>query len=237
MPYRVFRVPISNPEDAQEELNAFLRGNRIVHVRSDLVNDKGGAAYAFLVEYVHGGGKQKQKGGRVDYREVLPPEQFAVFARLREVRKRLAEEHGVPVYTVFTNEQLADIDRKPPTNAKDLSAVDGVGPARTEKFGTAILAVLRADPSASNASGGSLTQSYTGTTSVWDIKKRLGESEANTPFSCFAGTSTPTLPRSERRFWIRCTRASADTVSSRFTTPKSAVSARRHFQTASSITR
>jgi superfamily II DNA helicase RecQ len=147
MQYRVFRVPVGNPEETQEELNAFLRGNRIVHVRSDLVNDNAGSAYVFLVEYVQGNGKQKQKGGRVDYREVLPPEQFAVFARLRDARKRLSEEHGIPVYAVFTNEQLAAIARKPPANASDLAAVDGVGPAKTEKFGTAILGVLQENAS------------------------------------------------------------------------------------------
>lgn len=38
--------------------------------------------------------------------EILPPEQFAVFARLRDVRKRLAEVHGIPVYAVLTNEQF-----------------------------------------------------------------------------------------------------------------------------------
>lgn len=148
MQYKVFRVPVHNPEESQEELNAFLRGNRIVHVRSDIVTDSGGSAYAFLVEYVQGSGKQKQKSGRVDYREVLPPEQFTVFARLRDVRKRLAEEHGIPVYAVFTNEQLAAIVRKPPSNAADLAAVDGVGPGKTEKFGAAILAEIHATASA-----------------------------------------------------------------------------------------
>lgn len=142
MQYRLFRVPVDNPEETQEELNAFLRSHRIIHVSSDLVSENGGTTYVFLVEYVEGSSKRKQKVGRVDYREVLPPEQFATFARLRDVRKRLAEENGIPVYAVFTNEQLADIVRNPPSNATELAAVDGVGPSKTENFGPAILEEL-----------------------------------------------------------------------------------------------
>jgi hypothetical protein len=38
----------------------------------------------------------------VDYKEVLKPEEFEVFSRLREWRKGVAEKEGVPVYTVLT---------------------------------------------------------------------------------------------------------------------------------------
>ena len=48
------------------------------------------------------------KPPEVDYREVLKPEEFEMFSRLREWRKALAEKEGVPVYTLLTNEQLAN---------------------------------------------------------------------------------------------------------------------------------
>jgi hypothetical protein len=41
----------------------------------------------------------------VDYREVLKPEEFEVFSRLREWRKAVAEKEGIPVYAVLTNGQ------------------------------------------------------------------------------------------------------------------------------------
>ena len=50
------------------------------------------------------GGKQ-----RVDYKEVLSPADFALFAKLRDWRKATAEQEGIPVYAVLTNEQLAAI--------------------------------------------------------------------------------------------------------------------------------
>jgi ribonuclease D len=48
----------------------------------------------------------------VDYKEVLKPEEFEVFSRLRDWRKNVAEKEGVPVYAVLTNEQLAQMVQK-----------------------------------------------------------------------------------------------------------------------------
>ena len=42
----------------------------------------------------------------VDYKEVLKPEVFELFSYLRDERKRLAEQAGIPVYAVVTNAQL-----------------------------------------------------------------------------------------------------------------------------------
>jgi hypothetical protein len=37
----------------------------------------------------------------VDYKEVLKPEEFEVFSRLRDWRRSVAEKEGVPVYAVL----------------------------------------------------------------------------------------------------------------------------------------
>jgi superfamily II DNA helicase RecQ len=44
---------------------------------------------------------------RVDYKAILPAEEFAVFSRLRDLRKQLAQRESVPLYALFSNEQLA----------------------------------------------------------------------------------------------------------------------------------
>jgi hypothetical protein len=43
----------------------------------------------------------------VDYKEVMNEADFAVFSRLRDLRKVIAEKEAVPAYAIFTNEQLA----------------------------------------------------------------------------------------------------------------------------------
>jgi hypothetical protein len=55
---------------------------------------------------------------------------YALFDTLRGIRKDTAEKAGIPVYMVFTNEQLAAMVKKPPKSVKDLLAIPGVGEAR-----------------------------------------------------------------------------------------------------------
>ncbi|MEL3910416.1 MAG: HRDC domain-containing protein [Treponema sp.] len=53
-------------------------------------------------------------GSTPDYKEVLKPDVFELFSYLRDERKKLAEQAGIPVYAVVTNAQLAQIAEKKP---------------------------------------------------------------------------------------------------------------------------
>src|SRR4051794_14851410 len=94
----------------------------------------------------------------VDYRERLKPEDFAVFARLRDLRKEIAQAEAVPVYTVFTNEQLAQMVQMRATTRAALEQIAGVGDARIEKYGARVLEFLRrqwdGDGGGTDAQGG-----------------------------------------------------------------------------------
>jgi superfamily II DNA helicase RecQ len=79
---------------------------------------------------------------KIDYREVLAPDVFALFAKLREFRKRLAQEEGVPIYTVFTNEQLAQIAKNRIVTKSGLEKVDGIGGARLSRYGDTLIRFL-----------------------------------------------------------------------------------------------
>ena len=74
---------------------------------------------------------------------MLSQTDFALFARLRALRKQLAEREGVPAYALFTNEQLAEMVQRGVHNAAGLKEIDGVGDARIEKYGAAFLMVLK----------------------------------------------------------------------------------------------
>ncbi|MEJ2318447.1 MAG: ATP-dependent DNA helicase [Gemmatimonadales bacterium] len=66
-----------------------------------------------------------------------------MFQRLRALRKRLADERGVPAYIVFSDQALWDmIDRRPTTRSEMLD-VSGVGPAKLDQYGDAFLEALR----------------------------------------------------------------------------------------------
>ncbi|MEM1415567.1 MAG: ATP-dependent DNA helicase RecQ [Myxococcota bacterium] len=62
------------------------------------------------------------------------------FERLRAVRSELAKERGVPAYVVCTDRTLREIARRAPRDEEELLACKGMGPARVESFGAALLA-------------------------------------------------------------------------------------------------
>jgi ATP-dependent DNA helicase RecQ len=49
---------------------------------------------------------------------------------------------GRPAYTVFSNETLELLARCPPTDRRAFLAIKGLGPAKWERFGAALLAEL-----------------------------------------------------------------------------------------------
>ena len=101
-------------------MNAFLRSHRVLKVDRELVQRETASAWAVCVEYLEGSvsgvagprGSGRGEDKKIDYKAVLSEGAFAVFSLLRDLRKTLAEAEGVPIYAVFTNEQLAKAARK-----------------------------------------------------------------------------------------------------------------------------
>jgi len=123
----------------------------VLAVKKEFVAEGENSFWTFCVEYLEsapGGLGAGGLGGRpkVDYKEVLKPEEFQVFSRLREWRKGVAEQEGVPVYAVLTNEQLAQIIQKRVSSKTALKEIEGVGDARVEKYGDAVLERLVFNP-------------------------------------------------------------------------------------------
>lgn len=77
-----------------------------------------------------------------------PPTQEAehadneVGARLRAWRRTRAAADGVPAYVIFPNRTLAELAARQPTTPAELAAVPGFGPARLERYGPAVLALI-----------------------------------------------------------------------------------------------
>ncbi len=146
MRVKVFAIPALDPADAEREVNSFLAEHRVTSIDRQLVSDGSGTYWALCVSYVEGAsrGAPAAKKGKIDYREVLPPEEFKVYAELRRLRKELAERDGVPLYAVFTNEHLAAMVRQRIRTVQDLGRLPGVGPAKIAKYGAAFLERLAA---------------------------------------------------------------------------------------------
>ena len=66
-----------------------------------------------------------------------------LFDELRALRRRLADEQGVPAFVVFNDATLRALAAARPTNDRAMLAVSGVGPAKLEQYGADFLALIR----------------------------------------------------------------------------------------------
>lgn len=73
-----------------------------------------------------------------------------LFARLRELRKKLADERGVPAYIIFGDATLRQMARDYPVRVTELEGITGVGEKKRAEFGEtfvhAIAAFLQDNP-------------------------------------------------------------------------------------------
>jgi superfamily II DNA helicase RecQ len=145
MAYAFFHLSTDATADGAAALNTFLRTQRIVKVTRQWCEAGRDSGWAFCIEYLEGGvagAANENATAKVDYKTVLPPEQFEIFARLRALRKSLAEKEGQPVFAIFTNAQLAEISQKGCKTLSDLKEISGIGEARVAKCGSEVLAEL-----------------------------------------------------------------------------------------------
>ncbi|KEZ71450.1 ATP-dependent DNA helicase RecQ, partial [Pseudomonas syringae pv. syringae FF5] len=61
---------------------------------------------------------------------------------LRALRRKLAEEHGVPPYVIFPDSTLLEMLRSKPGSMAEMAKVSGVGARKLERYGEAFLEVL-----------------------------------------------------------------------------------------------
>jgi ATP-dependent DNA helicase RecQ len=65
-----------------------------------------------------------------------------LFDALREARRKLAADAGVPPYVIFHDSTLREIAARKPKSLNELSAVEGIGAVKLERYGEAMLAIL-----------------------------------------------------------------------------------------------
>src|SRR5262245_45641778 len=71
------------------------------------------------------------KRGAIECDEVL-------FERLRRLRRKLADERGVPAYIIFSDVSLREMARKHPINSSELRRISRVGEKKMKDFGEAV---------------------------------------------------------------------------------------------------
>lgn len=151
-----FTIPAFAADEQQAALNQFLTRHRVVAVEKHwlavgtdshwvicvtVADGPGPLPSALKLPYAKGA--KGGRGDRVDYREVLSQDDFALFAILRDLRQTMSAAESVPPYVLFTNEQLAAIAQRRPVDIDAMRNIEGVGAARIGKYGEAFLNALR----------------------------------------------------------------------------------------------
>lgn len=106
----------------------------------------------FLIRPLPLGGSEKtEKRGTGKRKGITQPEiqtsersaDTELFERLRILRKRLADEAGLPPYVIFPDRTLREMARGRPKSVEDLEGVFGVGAHKAERYGSAFVSEIR----------------------------------------------------------------------------------------------
>lgn len=156
MTLHFFAIPALTPQPAQDAFNRFCQTHCVVSIERQFVGNGVNAYWALCVTIADADttlpdalkapdSRNKVTAGsaRIDYKTILNEQDFALFAVLRNWRKSTAESEGVPIYAVFTNEQLAEIVRRRVDSLTSLGGIEGVGPARVQRYGAPLLSCFK----------------------------------------------------------------------------------------------
>jgi ATP-dependent DNA helicase RecQ len=75
----------------------------------------------------------------------LDIDDLRLFESLRSLRKKMAEESGVPPYVIFGDAALVEMSRERPRNEIEFLGINGVGQVKLERHGRAFLEVITED--------------------------------------------------------------------------------------------
>jgi ATP-dependent DNA helicase RecQ len=109
-------------EISEEGIDA-LRTRRVIMLTKPLVLPKSKSS------------RPTRRTGTIECDEVL-------YGRLRDLRKRLADERSVPAYVIFGDATLRDMARQYPDSKNAMRGIFGVGEKKLEEFGTVFAAVI-----------------------------------------------------------------------------------------------
>jgi len=126
-------------------MSNFLADKEILRWESQFFERKNEFFWTVLVEYRASVPSlmetpQKKEGSKDEgYKELLKEDDWPLFKVLREWRGEQSKKEGIPPYIICNNIQLAKITVMRPSSLNDLQNVEGIGKAKTEKYGKHIL--------------------------------------------------------------------------------------------------
>ena len=140
MQVKLFTIPLFDNEAELNEMNGFLRAQKVLTIDKQFVSVGENAYWSFCITYLQLSkqstmAQNAQRQNKIDYKEVLDVATFAVFSTLRTIRKQIAENEAIPAYAVFTDSELAEIAKLENIDMAHLQSIQGIGQKKAEKYG------------------------------------------------------------------------------------------------------
>lgn len=136
MQIKIFTIPLIGGDAINDDMNSFLRSHKIINVEKHFFSTADSGYWCFCVNYLENSdtNAQQMQKQKVDYKKVLDDKAFAVFTRLREIRKQVADESGIPAFAVFTDSELAQIAQLNEITPENMLTIKGIGQSKVEKY-------------------------------------------------------------------------------------------------------
>lgn len=143
MQIKIYTFPLLAEAKEMDELNHFLRANKIIDIKKELAMMNGNSYWTFCITYMQSPNNVSDasaiafsnKRGKVDYRGLLDETTFARFSKMRKLRKQIAEKEAIPAYAVFTDAELAELAKLEVIDMAHMLKIQGIGEKRVKKYG------------------------------------------------------------------------------------------------------
>lgn len=142
MQIKIMTIPPQGGEAVMEELNTFLRSNRVVEIKKEFDPTIG---WSFCISYVENtstpASELRDRGKKQENERFasLTDEQRIVYAKLKDARKEIYQKEGISAFLVFTNIELMEMAQLPVLSIETISALDSVKKEHIKKYGSQLM--------------------------------------------------------------------------------------------------
>ncbi len=129
-------------------LSNFLADKEILRWESHFFERKNEYFWTVLIEYRQSVPQQMELAQKIEgskeesYKELLAEKDWPLYKVLREWRAERSKKEGIPPYIICNNMQLAKITVARPSSLNALQEINGIGRAKTEKYGKELLQLI-----------------------------------------------------------------------------------------------
>ncbi len=136
MQIKMYSIPVMGGELLMEEMNVCLRTKKVLEVEKRFSGPKKAGRWSFCISYLEdmptvSSDKERPK---IDYKQVLDEASYNWFSKMKEIRKQLANDDGIPAYAVFTDEELSNIAKIEDVTLQKIKKIKGIGEKKVEKY-------------------------------------------------------------------------------------------------------